>query len=473
MKLWDLCKTMAEANLKGLVSAFLLTKSPFFNIIYTSKNEGVYMKEIELRNVKGSTDYSPREQYIRNYISDTLKRVFEKYGFKPLQTPILCYYDLLALKYDEENDILKEVYKVTDQGNRNLALRYDLTVPFAKYIAINQNTKMPFKRYEIGEVFRNGPVKLGRDREFIQCDVDSVGIEGQLVEAEFVALYVEAYQNLGIDIVIKYNNRKFLSGIIIEAGIPEELVTETITVIDKFEKLTKQELEKEFQKVGLNSQQMEKLFMYLNMDADQLINIKNGNEILEEGIQELNNLKNYIERLGLLEYVQFAPSLARGQEYYTGTVFEVYVKDGSITSSIGGGGRYDKMITDFINNGTTYPAVGVSFGLNVIYEILKDREEFTEKALTDIYIIPMGTEIECLKIAQTLRNAGYKVEVEMKNRKMKKALDYANTEHIPYVFILGEDELANNCIAVKNMEEKTQVQISIDNIVEEFNQINN
>ena len=168
------------------------------------------MKEMELRNVKGTTDYSPKEQYIRNYISDTLKSVFEKYGFKPLQTPLLCYYDLLALKYDEENDILKEVYKVSDQGNRNLALRYDLTVPFAKYIAINQNTKLPFKRYEIGEVFRNGPVKLGRDREFIQCDVDSVGIEGQLVEAEFIALYVEAYSKLGIDVVIKYNNRKFL-----------------------------------------------------------------------------------------------------------------------------------------------------------------------------------------------------------------------------------------------------------------------
>ena len=429
------------------------------------------MKEIELRNVKGCADYSPREQYIRNYISDTLKRVFEKYGFKPLQTPILCYYDLLASKYDEENDILKEVYKVTDQGNRNLALRYDLTVPFAKYIAINQNTKLPFKRYEIGEVFRNGPVKLGRDREFIQCDVDSVGIEGQLVEAEFIALYVEAYKELGIDIIIKYNNRKFLSGIIIEAGIPEELITETITIIDKFEKLSKQELEKEFQKIGLNSKQMEKLFIYLNMDANQLINIEDKNEVLSDGIDELNTLKKYIEKLDLLNYVQFSPSLARGQEYYTGTVFEVYVKDGSITSSIGGGGRYDKMITDFIKNGTTYPAVGVSFGLNVIYEILKNREEFAEKALTDIYIIPMGTEIECLKIAQVLRNGGYKVEVEMKNRKMKKALEYANTEHIPYVFILGEDELANNSIALKNMNEKTQVQIPINNIVEEFNKI--
>ena len=429
------------------------------------------MKEIELRNVKGCTDYSPREQFIRNYISDTLKKVFEKYGFKPLQTPILCYYDLLALKYEEDSEILNEVYKVTDQADRNLALRYDLTVPFAKYIAINQNTKLPFKRYEIGEVFRNGPVKLGRDREFIQCDVDSVGIEGQLVEAEFVALYVESYNNLGIDVVIKYNNRKFLSGIIIEAGIPEELVTETITIIDKFEKLSKQELEKEFQKIGLNTDQVEKLLMYLNMDANQLINIENKNEILAEGINELNTLKSYIEKLGLLEYVQFAPSLARGQEYYTGTVFEVYVKDGSITSSIGGGGRYDKMITDFINNGNTYPAVGVSFGLNVIYEILKNREEFTENALTDIFIIPMGTEIECLQIAETMRKAGYKVEVEMRNRKMKKSLEYANEGNIPFVFILGEDELANQCITVKNMREKTQQQISTTNILEEFNKV--
>lgn len=429
------------------------------------------MKEIELRNVKGCTDYSPREQFIRNYISDTLKNVFEKYGFKPLKTPILCYYDLLALKYDEDSEILNEVYKVTDQADRNLALRYDLTVPFAKYIAINQNTKLPFKRYEIGEVFRNGPVKLGRDREFIQCDVDSVGIEGQLVEAEFVALYVEAYNKLGIDVVIKYNNRKFLSGIIIEAGIPENLVTETITVIDKFEKLSKAELEKEFAKVGLTSEQIEKLFIYLNMNTEQLINIENKNDILAQGIEELNTLENYIEQLGLSEYVQFAPSLARGQEYYTGTVFEAYTKDGSITSSIGGGGRYDKMITDFIGNGNIYPAVGVSFGLNVIYEILKNRDEFTEKALTDIFIIPMGTDIECLKIAEELRKAGYKVEVEMKKRKMKKSLEYANEENIPYVFILGEDELANQCITVKDMVNKTQVQISTTDILEEFKNI--
>lgn len=429
------------------------------------------MKEIELRNVKGTTDYSPREQYIRNYISDTLKCVFEKYGFKPLQTPLLCYHDLLALKYDEENDILKEVYKVSDQGNRNLALRYDLTVPFAKYIAINQNTKLPFKRYEIGEVFRNGPVKLGRDREFIQCDVDSVGIEGQLVEAEFIALYVEAYSKLGIDVVIKYNNRKFLSGIIIEAGISEELITDTITIIDKFEKLTKEELQKEFLKIGLNEEQIEKLYSYLQMNIEELIELENKNDVLAQGIQELETLKQYINELELTKYVQFSPSLARGQEYYTGTVFEVYVTDGSIKSSIGGGGRYDKMITDFINDGKEYPAVGISFGLNVIYEILKNREEFTENALTDIFIIPMGTQIQCLKIAEIMRKAGYRVEVEMKTRKMKKSLEYANEENIPYVFILGEDELAQNNISVKNMKEKKQDIIGIDNIIENFEKI--
>ena len=424
------------------------------------------MSKIELRNVKGTTDYSPKEQYIRNYISDTLKNVFEKYGYKPLQTPLLCYYDLLALKYDEENDILKEVYKVKDQGNRNLALRYDLTVPFAKYIAINQNTKLPFKRYEIGEVFRNGPVKLGRDREFIQCDVDVVGIEGQLIEAEFVALYVEAYKKLGIDVIIKYNNRKFLSGIIIEAGIPNELITDTITIIDKFEKLTKQELEQEFLKIGVNKDQIEKLYSFLQMNSEELINIKSENEILNQGIKELETLKEYISKLDLLQYVQFSPSLARGQEYYTGTVFEVYDVKGEIKSSIGGGGRYDKMITDFIDDGKQYPAVGISFGLNVIYEILKDREEFAEKALTDIFIIPMGTEIECLKIAEILRKANYKVEVEMKNRKMKKSLEYANEENIPYVFILGEDELKQNIISIKNMKEKTQTTISLDKIAD-------
>ena len=244
------------------------------------------------------------------------------------------------------------------------------------------------------------------------------------------------------------------------------LITDTITIIDKFEKLTKQELEQEFLKIGVNKDQIEKLYSFLQMNSEELINIKSENEILNQGIKELETLKGYIAKLDLLQYVQFSPSLARGQEYYTGTVFEVYDAKGEIKSSIGGGGRYDKMITDFIDDGKQYPAVGISFGLNVIYEILKDKEEFAEKALTDIFIIPMGTEIECLKIAEILRKANYKVEIEMKQRKMKKSLEYANEENIPYVFILGEDELKQNIISIKNMKEKTQTTISLDKIAD-------
>ncbi len=195
----------------------------------------------KIKNVKGSYDYGSRDQIIRNFISDTLKSVFNQYGYKPLSTSILCYYELLALKYKEDNEILNEIYKVTDQAKRNLGLRYDLTVPFAKYIAINKNINLPYKRYEIGKVFRDGPVKKGRIREFIQCDVDSVGIEGQLVEAELISLFVEGFKRLGIDIIIKYNNRKIMVGIIEICEVTKEKINQVITIIDKFEKLTKED----------------------------------------------------------------------------------------------------------------------------------------------------------------------------------------------------------------------------------------
>ena len=172
-------------------------------------------RETSLLNVKGTYDYLPNEQRIRNYINDTLKEIFEKYGFKPLETPILCYYDFLAGKYDENNDLLNEIYKLSDRGQRKLGLRYDLTAPFAKCIALTKDLKMPFKRYEIGKVFRDGPVKTGRDREFIQCDVDVVGIGGQMIEAELLSLFIEGYSKLGINVIVKYNSRNLMAGMIL------------------------------------------------------------------------------------------------------------------------------------------------------------------------------------------------------------------------------------------------------------------
>lgn len=422
---------------------------------------------MEIENVKGGYDYLPEEQKIRNYINDTLKTVFEEYGYASIETPILCYYDILAGKYDESNDLLNEIYKLSDQGKRKLGLRYDLTVPFSKLIALNKNKiTMPFKRYEIAKVFRDGPIKPGRDREFTQCDVDVVGIEGQMIEAELVSLYVEAFKKIEIDVEIKYNSRKLMNGLILECGVADELTSKTITIIDKIEKLSKADFNKALLEIGLNEDQSEKLQEYFSLSLEQISEMfKNSeNVVLNEGLKELNELNDYLVALNLQNYCKFTSSLARGQDYYTGTVFEVYEKNGKLNCSIGGGGRYDKIITDFINDGNVYPAVGVSFGLTSLYTILKDRAEFSSKSLLDFYIIPMGTEKESLKLAIELRKQGYKVDISMNGRKLKKCLDYANKANIPYVIVLGEDEINNNKFVIKDMINKNQTELSFNDI---------
>ena len=422
-------------------------------------------RKIELKNVKGTYDYLPNEQKIRNFINDTLKEIFEKYGYQPLETPIICYYDLLAGKYDESNDLLNEIYKLTDQGNRKLGLRYDLTVPFAKCITMTKDLRLPFKRYEIGKVFRDGPVKTGRDREFIQCDVDVVGIQGQMIEAELISLFIEGYNKLGIDVIVKYNSRKLMSGLIVEQGISESLVSPVITIIDKLDKISESELLKEFNNLGINNEKALNLLNIFKLSLDEL-NKKyqnTTNELIKKGLFELNELESYIEEYK--ENTKFVATLARGQEYYTGNVFEVYSKNNELSCSLGGGGRYDNMITDFINDGNMYPAVGISFGLSTIFEILKKKDEFKNKSLIDIYIIPMNTKKQSLTLANKLRSLGYKVDLEMNDKKVKKCFEYANRENIPYVIVLGEDEIKNNFFNLKNMVSGEQFKI------DDFNKI--
>ncbi len=420
-----------------------------------------------IQNVKGGYDFLPKEQRIRNYINGILKETFERFGYQPIETPILCYFDMLAGKYDETNDILNEIYKLKDQGNRQLGLRYDLTVPFAKFIALNKNEiRLPFKRYEINKVFRDGPVKVGRDREFTQCDVDVVGLSGEMIDAELVSLYVDAFNKLQIPINIKYNSRKLMSGLIIEAGINEELISPTITIVDKIDKLTEFELSNEFTSIGLNNDQITKLLEYFKLDLKELTKKfkKTENTILKEGLEELNNLTKYLKELKILKYTTFTPSLARGQDYYTGNVFEVYETTGKLTGAIGGGGRYDKMVTEFIDDGNIYPAVGISFGLTSIFALLKDREDLNKETNLDIFIIPMNTQVESLKLANELRKLGYKIDLEMEQKKLKKSLDYCNKEQIPYVIILGEDEIKNKVFKLKNMFTREEYEIDMTNI---------
>ena len=420
-----------------------------------------------IQNVKGGYDFLPKEQRIRDYINNIIKRNFEKCGFYNIETPILCYYDMLADKYDENNDILKEIYRLSDQGDRDLGLRYDLTVPFAKLIALNKNTlSFPFKRYEISKVFRDGPVRVGRDREFTQCDADVVGIEGELIEAELLTIWINTFKELNIDINIKYNSRNLMTGLIIEAGVSEDKVAEVTTIIDKKEKISQEEMNDYLKEIGLNDKQISNINNYFDFTLEELLKQfkDTTNEKIKLGVEEINNLSTYLKGIGVDDICEFSTSLARGQNYYTGNVFEVYDKLGRVKGSIGGGGRYDKIIGNFIDDGNSYPAVGISFGLSSIYEILKESDIFTSRSQTDFYIIPMNTEIECLKLANDIRELGYNVEVEMNNRKFKKSMDYANREKIQYVIVLGEDEVNKQSFNTKDMFTGEQTEISFNNL---------
>lgn len=418
---------------------------------------------MKIQNVKGGYDFLPKEQKIRDYINSIIIENFKKYGFVNIETPILCYYDMLSDKYDENNDILKEIYRLTDQRNRNLGLRYDLTVPFAKFIALNKNKiSLPFKRYEISKVFRDGPVKVGRDREFTQCDADVVGIKGQYIEAELLSLFVKTFKEFNIEIIIKYNSRKLMTGLIIESGISEELVPEVTTIVDKKDKLKDIEFNQMLSELGLTEKVIKNLNNYFQMNLSTLNQVfKNtNNEKILKGLEEVNNLSEYLRQLEL-NCCNFDITLARGQNYYTGNVFEVYDKIERIKGSIAAGGRYDEMIGNFIGDGKEYPTVGISFGLSAIYELLKKDLE-KEKSNTDIFIIPMGTEIESLKLANQFRKNGYNVDIEMNKRKLKKSLDYANREKIKYVIVIGTDEISSGQLKIKNMDDGTEMLINID-----------
>ena len=423
------------------------------------------MKNIKIQNLKGTTDYLPEEQVIRNKITDILKETFENYGYLPLETPILNKYDLLSYKYEDDAEILTETYKLTDQGDRKLGLRYDLTIPFCKVIALNKDLKYPFKRYEIGRVFRNGPVKMGRMREFYQCDVDVVGIDSRLIEIEQLVMAKKTFDKLGIDVNIKWNNRKLMTGLILNTGINEKLIDQVISIIDHIEKISKEEMLIEFKKINIEETVAKELLNLFNLSiTDFNEKFKNtDNELIQEGLNEINEIKFLIDEFNLTNNTTFTPSLARGLSIYTGLVFEFFDKIGRLSSSLGGGGRYNKIITEFIDDGNIYPACGLSFGLEPIYAILKEQEN--KNSLIDCLVIPMEEEIKALSLANELRDNDIKVIVEMNKRKIKKSFEFANKSNIKYVVVVGSDEVRMNKYTLKNMDTGFQEQLSINEII--------
>ncbi len=418
---------------------------------------------MKLMNVRGTFDYMPKDMMIRNKITDTLRKNFEKYGYLPIETPILNYYDLLSYKYDDGAEILNEIYKLTDQGDRNLGLRYDLTVPFCKVVGLNKDLQMPFRRYEIGRVFRNGPVKLGRTREFYQCDVDVVGIDNRYIEAEQMVMAVNTYKALGIDIYIKYNNRKLMSGLIVEAGIDEDKINMVIGIIDKKEKVSREELISMLSEALIPGEKIDKLLDLFEKKLSDYEKLGEKNNLIREGVEEIIELNTYLKELGILDDCRFTSTLARGLSIYTGLVFEFYDKKERLTCAIGAGGRYNKIITNFMDNGQEYPAVGLSFGLEPIYVILK--EEMKDEPISDIYMVPLDTSIDTLRLATSLREIGCRVLIEMNKRKVGKCFEYAERNNIPFVMIIGNDEVSSGNYKIKDMIKKEEYTFTTDELV--------
>ena len=411
------------------------------------------MKKMDYQNVRGTQDYLPTQEVIRRNIRRTLEDTFILYGCKPLETPILNYTKLMASKYAGGAEILKEMYTLTDRGERDLALRYDLTIPFAKVIAMNPQLSMPFKRYEIGKVFRDGPIKAGRFREFTQCDVDVVGIESQSAEAELMMMTIDAFNKLNIEMVIQFNNRKLLAGLLQFFEVPQTKLNSVILILDKMEKIDQITLLKELEEQNLLPSTIELIKKFLNANPTFAYyeKYRMENELIKQGFEELVELIDYLQVLNVGESCVFNPFLARGLEIYTGTIYELFLKDGAIKSSIGGGGRYDNAIGGLIGSEEKISTVGISFGLDVIYTAMEQREIHANEALVDIFIIPLNTEKEALRLAWQLRQQGNRVEVELSGKKLRKAMEKANREKIRKVIILGENEIQSGRYELKDM----------------------
>jgi len=419
---------------------------------------------MQLMNVKGTFDYMPKDMKIRNNILDILRKNFEKYGYLPLETSMLNYYDLLSYKYNDDAEILSEIYRLTDQGERDLGLRYDLTVPFCKVVGLSKDLVMPFRRYEIGKVFRNGPVKTGRTREFYQCDVDVVGIDNRFIEAEQIYMAINTYRELGIDVFVKYNNRKLMSGLIMLSGIDSDKIDSVIGIIDKLDKVRYDEIREMLKEINIDEDKIDRLFDLFNKNIDGYRELINENDLINEGVSEILEVNKYLSELGIIDDCRFSPTLARGLSIYTGIVFEFYDKEMRISSALGAGGRYNKIITNFIDNGNSYPAIGLSFGLEPIFVVLKNKIENVK--LIDIYMVPLDTNIETLKLANLMRQNGYRVLIEMNKKKIGKCFEFAERENIKYVMIIGDNEVNSGIYKIKDMDKKCEYSFNISELYE-------
>ncbi len=442
---------------------------------------------------KGTRDFGHSEMMRRQYIFDTIRGVFKLFGFAPLETPSMENLSTLMGKYGEEGD--KLLFKIlnsgefkkgtsaeefTDKSCAALAtafcekgLRYDLTVPFARYVVMHQGEiSFPFKRYQIQPVWRADRPQKGRYREFYQCDIDVVGSNSLLNEVELVQVVSQVFKALNIAVTLKMNNRKILCGIAETIGHSDKLIDVTVA-IDKLDKIGLDAVNDELRSKGIEQEALDNLKPILLLEgtnAEKLEKIKAiiaSSEQGMKGIEEVETILNYVSALGVDIDLELDLSLARGLNYYTGAIFEVKAKDYAI-GSISGGGRYDDLTGVFGLKNVS--GVGISFGADRIYDVMTGLDLFPEDASisTKVLFINFGgaEEMASLKALSQLRAAGIASEIYPDVAKMKKQMDYANKRSVPYVVIVGESELSEGMAVVKNMTTGEQAKVALDSIVD-------
>lgn len=444
---------------------------------------------------KGTRDFSPNEMVKRNYIFSTIRKTFERYGFLPIETPAMENLSTLTGKYGEEGDQL--IFKILNNGNflsksdrdayqsgnykkyafsiSKKALRYDLTVPFARFVVMNQSKlAFPFRRYQIQPVWRGDRPGKGRYQEFYQCDVDIIGTDSLLCEVELIQIFDEVLSNLGLlDFTIKLNNRKILAGIAQVAGIEDQLIEMTVA-IDKLDKIGIGKVKEELLQRGIPQESIaiiDPIFTLEGSNAEKLASIEKilqGNVIGEQGIGELKTVLETIDQLGLRNaQLELDITLARGLNYYTGAIFEVVVDQVQI-GSICGGGRYDDLTGIFGLKGMS--GVGISFGAARIYDVMNELDLFPKESdsTTKILFVNFGEKeaLHCLQIIKDIRANDINAELyPTVGAKMKKQMKYANDKNIPFVAIIGSNEIENQVVTVKNMETGEQEEYSSEELV--------
>lgn len=443
---------------------------------------------------KGTRDFGPAQMNRRNYLLSTISGIFKKYGFLPLETPAMENLSVLTGKYGDEGDQL--LFKILNSGDflgrasdslnsatsasllpkiAEKGLRYDLTVPFARYVVMNRNEiNFPLRRYQIQPVWRADRPQKGRYREFLQCDADVIGTESLLCEAEIILMLNEIFEGLNLEgYEIAINSRKLLTGLSETLGQPNKEAALCVA-IDKLDKIGKEKVYEELAKVGFDSAALDKLSPFLSLQGsneEKLAYLKSSlgeNSTCMLGLDEVGQTLDLVRSMnGDLTNVNFDPSLARGLSYYTGIIFEVRMLDGSI-GSISGGGRYDNLTGVF--GMPDVSGVGISLGIERIYDVLETRELFpnTVSQTTDIMFVNFGEENlqYVLPLLAKLRSEGIRTELYPDSAKMKKQMNYANRNNIPFVVIAGGNEIAKNTLSVKNMSTGDQAEITSDQIVE-------